>query len=84
MSVTINTSKRFSLLTQFVHLKKTFIGNILVAVNPFKQVGYYTSDVMYQYRDAVFGENPPHIFALAELSYKTVRETEKSVSVIIR
>lgn len=53
-------------------------------MNPFKQVGYYTSDVMYQYRDAVFGENPPHIFALAELSYKTVRETEKSVSVIIR
>ena len=38
---------------------QTYIGSILVSVNPYKMYNIYGTDVVMQYKGRALGENPP-------------------------
>ncbi|KFV52598.1 Unconventional myosin-XV, partial [Gavia stellata] len=61
----------------------TYIGQILVSVNPFKDLNIYSEDVATQYHQGTFSKNAPHIFAIAEMAYTLSQSSEKEQCVII-
>jgi myosin-1 len=49
----------------------TYIGNVLISVNPFKNInGLYSLDLLPKYRHRFAHEAPPHVFALSEVAYR--------------
>lgn len=48
----------------------TYIGDILVAVNPFTNLGLYTGQHQKRYVGRSRSENPPHIFAVADAAHQ--------------
>lgn len=61
----------------------TYIGPVLISVNPFKQMPYFTEKEMDQYQGAAQYENPPHIYALADNMYRNMLIDNESQCVII-
>ncbi|XP_057688442.1 unconventional myosin-Ih [Corythoichthys intestinalis] len=62
-----NLKKRFS-----KDLIYTYIGTLLVSVNPYKELDIYTKKQMDVYMGVNFFELPPHIYALADNAYHTM------------
>uniref|UniRef100_A0A914BXB0 Uncharacterized protein n=1 Tax=Acrobeloides nanus TaxID=290746 RepID=A0A914BXB0_9BILA len=50
----------------------TYIGPVLISVNPFKEMPYFTQTEMEMYQGAAQYENPPHIYALADDMYRNM------------
>ncbi|XP_064474896.1 unconventional myosin-Ie-like [Ornithodoros turicata] len=61
----------------------TYIGPVLVSVNPFKQLSYFTNKQVEQYQGAASYENPPHIYALADNMYRNMLIDSEGQCVII-
>ncbi|KAI6220129.1 hypothetical protein M3Y99_01614800 [Aphelenchoides fujianensis] len=61
----------------------TYIGPVLISVNPFKEMPYFTEKEMEQYTGAAQYENPPHIYALADNMYRNMMIDAESQCVII-
>ncbi|NWX48847.1 MYO15 protein, partial [Steatornis caripensis] len=61
----------------------TYIGQILVSVNPFKDLSIYSEDVATQYHQGTLSKNAPHIFAIAEMAYALSQSSEQEPCVII-
>ncbi|KFQ17294.1 Unconventional myosin-XV, partial [Merops nubicus] len=61
----------------------TYIGQILVSVNPFKDLSIYSEDVATQYHQGTFSLNAPHVFAIAELAYRLSQSSEQEQCVVI-
>ncbi|KAH9320576.1 hypothetical protein KI387_015215, partial [Taxus chinensis] len=62
----------------------TYTGNILIAVNPFTKLPHlYDVHMMEQYREAPFGELNPHVFAIADASYRAMINEQRSQSVLV-
>ncbi|XP_042343907.1 unconventional myosin-Ih [Plectropomus leopardus] len=62
-----NLKKRFS-----KDLIYTYIGTLLVSVNPYKDLDMYNKKQMDLYMGVNFFELPPHIYALADNAYHTM------------
>ncbi|NWQ89731.1 MYO15 protein, partial [Burhinus bistriatus] len=60
-----------------------YIGQILVSVNPFKDLSIYSEDVATQYHQGTLSKNAPHIFAIAEMAYTLSQSSEQEQCVII-
>ncbi|XP_078385251.1 unconventional myosin-XVB [Cetorhinus maximus] len=61
----------------------TYIGNILVSVNPYKHVGIYIKDRIKQFRRRDLSENPPHIFAIADAAYTLSQSLEREQCIMV-
>eukprot|EP01018_Ginkgo_biloba_P007926 Gb_22496 [translate_table: standard] len=62
----------------------TYTGNILIAVNPFTKLPHlYNVHMMEQYRGAPFGELSPHVFAVADASYRAMVNEQLSQSILV-
>ncbi|KAL5481739.1 hypothetical protein EMCRGX_G021967 [Ephydatia muelleri] len=61
----------------------TYIGPVLISVNPFKQMPYFTEKEMEMYQCAASYENPPHIYALADNMYRNMLIENENQCVII-
>ncbi|CAI7598339.1 unnamed protein product [Penicillium pancosmium] len=61
----------------------TYIGHVLVSVNPFQDLGIYTDKVLDSYRGKNRLEVPPHVFGVAESAYYNMKSYKDNQCVII-
>ena len=61
----------------------TYIGHVLVSVNPFRDLGIYTDEVLNSYRGKNRLEMPPHVYAIAESSYYNMKGYNENQCIII-
>ncbi|XP_060080055.1 myosin-IIIb-like [Ylistrum balloti] len=61
----------------------TYIGDILLAVNPFQPINIYNEEYSKMYVNAAKDENPPHIFAVADQSYQMMMHYRKHQCIVI-
>ncbi|XP_022593788.1 unconventional myosin-XV-like [Seriola dumerili] len=77
-TVLMNLKKRYD-----QELLYTYIGSILVSVNPYKLLNIYGTDMVLQYEGRGLSDNPPHLFAIANLSYTTMMDAKKDQCIVI-
>uniref|UniRef100_A0A8C3AUB9 Osteoclast-stimulating factor 1 n=1 Tax=Cyclopterus lumpus TaxID=8103 RepID=A0A8C3AUB9_CYCLU len=61
----------------------TYIGPVLISINPFKQMPYFGDKEVEMYQGAAQYENPPHIYALADYMYRNMMIDRENQCVII-
>ncbi|KAG5264689.1 hypothetical protein AALO_G00256930 [Alosa alosa] len=61
----------------------TFIGEVVVSVNPYKQMDIYGKEVIDAYRGRELYENPPHLYAVADAAYKAMKRRAKDTCIVI-
>ncbi|XP_063589666.1 myosin-IIIb-like [Penaeus indicus] len=61
----------------------TYMGDILIAVNPFKEIGVYGEKESRMHRGMGKSENPPHIYAMADNSYHTMLHQKQQQCIVI-
>uniref|UniRef100_A0A8C1XPS3 Osteoclast-stimulating factor 1 n=1 Tax=Cyprinus carpio TaxID=7962 RepID=A0A8C1XPS3_CYPCA len=61
----------------------TYIGPVLISVNPFKQMPYFGDKEIEMYQGSAQYENPPHIYALADNMYRNMMIDRENQCVII-
>ncbi|KAM4689068.1 myosin-IIIa-like [Discoglossus pictus] len=66
-TVTDQLQKRYSRAQIY-----TYVGDILVAVNPFRNLDLYSSQYSQLYIGAKITANPPHIFAVVDIAYQSM------------
>ncbi|KAL5698271.1 hypothetical protein ACHQM5_029334 [Ranunculus cassubicifolius] len=77
--VLYNLARRYALNDIY-----TYTGSILIAVNPFTRLPHlYNSHMMEQYKGATLGELSPHVFAVADASYRAMVNEGRSQSILV-
>lgn len=61
----------------------TYIGGVLISVNPFKDLGIYTDETLQKYKGKNRLEVPPHVFSIAESAYYNMNAYHENQCVII-
>ncbi|KAF7689784.1 hypothetical protein HF521_013137 [Silurus meridionalis] len=77
-AVLINLNTRFQR-----ELIYTYIGSILLSMNPYKLLNIYGTDTVLQYNGHGLGENPPHLFAISNLAYTTMMDVKQNQCIVI-
>ncbi|XP_054642607.1 unconventional myosin-Ib isoform X7 [Dunckerocampus dactyliophorus] len=61
----------------------TYIGSVVISVNPYKSMLIYTPERVEEYRNRNFYELSPHIYALADEAYRSLRDQDKDQCILI-
>lgn len=61
----------------------TYIGHVLISVNPFQDLGIYTQQTLNMYKGKNRLEVPPHVYAIAESMYYNLKSYGENQCVII-
>ncbi|XP_010944583.2 unconventional myosin-Ia [Camelus bactrianus] len=61
----------------------TYIGNVLVSVNPYQELSIYGPEFIAKYQDYTFYELKPHIYALANVAYQSLRDQDRDQCILI-
>ncbi|KAH8275039.1 hypothetical protein KR018_000045, partial [Drosophila ironensis] len=61
----------------------TYTGSILIAVNPYKSINIFNKEHVDKYHRSKCSLLEPHVFALAEESYRSIVEDHKNQSCVI-
>ena len=61
----------------------TNIGNILISINPYCNLGLYGPEKIYEYQNRGLKDMPPHVFNIAHAAYKGMTDFKLPHSIII-
>eukprot|EP00004_Rigifila_ramosa_P000655 TRINITY_DN1068_c0_g1_i1.p1 TRINITY_DN1068_c0_g1~~TRINITY_DN1068_c0_g1_i1.p1 ORF type:complete len:1087 (-),score=316.36 TRINITY_DN1068_c0_g1_i1:32-3268(-) len=61
----------------------TYIGDVVVAMNPYKKINMYTEKDVQDYKGRYMYECQPHIFALADDAYRSMMHNKDNQCIII-
>ncbi|XP_031415349.1 unconventional myosin-Ib isoform X2 [Clupea harengus] len=61
----------------------TYIGSVVISLNPYKHLPIYTAEKVEEYRNRNFYELSPHIYALADEAYRSLRDQDKDQCILI-
>lgn len=61
----------------------TYIGEVCVSVNPYKNINIYDANTINKYKGRELFENPPHIFAIADASHREMKQQGRDTCIVI-
>ncbi|CAB1338152.1 unnamed protein product, partial [Coregonus sp. 'balchen'] len=68
---------------QAVEVDETYIGNMLLSLNPFKPLSLYTEDLRQQYQGKEQQRNPPHVYAIADAAFSQSQSSPQEQCIVI-
>ncbi|ELK04797.1 Myosin-Ib [Pteropus alecto] len=67
----------------FMWTCNTYIGSVVISVNPYRSLPIYSPEKVEDYRNRNFYELSPHIFALSDEAYRSLRDQDKDQCILI-
>ncbi|PKU40916.1 unconventional myosin-ia [Limosa lapponica baueri] len=61
----------------------TYIGNVVISVNPYRSLPIYTPETVQEYRNCNFFAVKPHIYAIADDAYRSLRDRDRDQCILI-
>ncbi|NXD58709.1 MYO1A protein, partial [Corvus moneduloides] len=61
----------------------TYIGNVVISVNPYQSLPLYTPEKVEEYHNCSFFAVKPHIFAIADDAYRSLRDRDRDQCILI-
>ncbi|RWS08190.1 unconventional myosin-Ib-like protein, partial [Dinothrombium tinctorium] len=61
----------------------TYIGTMVISINPYKNLAFYSPEVIAAYQHHNMLELPPHIYALTEYAFQSMTERNQDQCIII-
>ncbi|XP_074785489.1 unconventional myosin-Ia isoform X2 [Athene noctua] len=61
----------------------TYIGNVVISVNPYRPLPIYTPEKVQEYRNCNFFAVTPHIYAIADDAYRSLRDRDRDQCILI-
>ncbi|KAJ8921520.1 hypothetical protein NQ315_003138 [Exocentrus adspersus] len=61
----------------------TYVGNVLVSVNPYKKLALYSADLVEAYVERGPFQLPPHIYAIAGSAYRWLNDRNEDQCIIV-
>ncbi|KAG7491703.1 hypothetical protein MATL_G00006900 [Megalops atlanticus] len=62
---------------------QTYIGNMLLSVNPFKPLSIYSEELSLQYQGREQRRNPPHVYAIADAAFLQSQNSTQEHCIVI-